>query len=124
MAKPHASPVLSERHLMSVYRDERTIKEQMELKQFEELERSLNMSAPRVDLNNGPVAKNHNGNGNRRSPDKSSRDSGVITPSDGSVTSPESEPHPCPYPSGQPQTSGSRRPSDPLPQVQFFIGLS
>ena len=28
VAKPHASPVLSERHLMSVYRDERTIKEQ------------------------------------------------------------------------------------------------
>ena len=62
MAKPHASPVLSERHLMSVYRDERTIKEQMELKHFEEIERSLNMSAPRADLNNGPVAhyNNHN----------------------------------------------------------------
>ena len=28
VARPHASPVLSERHLMSVYRDERTIKEQ------------------------------------------------------------------------------------------------
>ena len=62
VAKPHASPVLSERHLMSVYRDERTIKEQMELKHFEEIERSLNMSAPRTDLNNGPVAhyNNHN----------------------------------------------------------------
>ena len=28
VARPQASPVLSERHLMSVYRDERTIKEQ------------------------------------------------------------------------------------------------
>ena len=108
---------------------------QMELKQFEELERSLNMSAPRVDLNDGPAAaaaQNHNGNSNgnssRRSPDKSSRDSGVITPSDGSVTSPESEPpppHHAPYPGpqGPPSLSSGvgsgRKPSDPLPQVSF-----
>ena len=94
---------------------------QIELKQFEEIERSLNMSAPRADLNNGqPVAHNHNSN-SRRSPDKSSRDSGVITPSDGSVTSPESEPHPF-QPGQQPGQSsswGGRKPSDPLPQVQF-----
>ena len=64
----------------------------------------------------------------RRSPDKSSRDSGVITPSDGSeVTSPESEPpHPATYPGpqGPPSLSSGgvgsgRKPSDPLPQVGF-----
>jgi Leucine-rich repeat (LRR) protein len=120
VSKPHASPVLSERHLMSVYREEKTIKEQMELKQFEELERSLIISSPKTDLSAANYQRQqqhplHNQPEMRRSPDKTSRDSGVITPSDGSVTSPENEqslppPPPLPPPQG-------RKPSDPLPQA-------
>ncbi len=108
VSKPQASPVLSERHLMSVYEDERTIREQMELRQFEELERSLNIAADPTEEQKDvqpPLPK--------RSPpqDKSSRDSGVITPSDSSgVTSPDSD-------TTAALVQQTRKPSDPLPSA-------
>ena len=105
VTKPHASPILSERRLMSVYQDEKSIREQMELKQFEDLERSLNINIPNDNIKEPQT----NGNGVRKSPDKSSRDSGVITPSDCSVTSPETEQHP------NANFVAHRKQSDPLP---------
>ena len=82
--KPQASPALSERHLMSLAEDERAIKEQIELKQFEEFEKSLTITSG----TNSGVNTNPNATGDGR--DKMSRDSGLMTPSDGSLTSPDS----------------------------------
>ncbi len=127
VSKPLNSPVLSERHILSRYEDERTVKEQMELKQFEELEKSLNIMPNSPPLQEG-ASSNHvsakNSNGNialRRSPDKTSRDSGVITPSENTQIFPEDGIAtsdrtllPSSYPKPHHQT---RNPSDPLPQA-------
>ena len=101
VTKPQASPIVSEKHIMSVFQDEKSVKEQLELQQFEELERSLNI-AP-VETGNSNVRETTFVPVARKSPDKTSRDSGVITPSDGSTNSPENVTY--------------RKPSDPLPQA-------
>ena len=117
VTKANASPVLSERHILSVYQDEKTAKEELELSQFEELERAIlsnNFNKRNSSDINNMNAGNNRYLSTRMSPDKNSKDSGVITPSDagtnsGSRTSPEQDP---------PSISGmSRNPSDPLPQA-------
>ena len=113
VTKANASPVLSERHILSVYQDEQVAKE--ELNQFEEIERAIMKN----DFNKSEVRNSSTDNNGfastRRSPDKHSRDSGILTPSEGgtnsgSRTSPEQEPPSI--------VSGMfRNPSDPLPQA-------
>jgi erbb2-interacting protein len=112
VTKANASPVLSERHILSVYQDEKTAKEEIELSQFEELERAI-LSNKQTEIGNNRMESNKQIL-TRMSPDKNSRDSGILTPSEcgtnsGSRTSPEQD---------QPVISSmSRNPSDPLPQA-------
>ena len=118
VTKSNASPVLSERHILSVYQYEKTAKEEFELDQFEELERAILKNEfnqnNHVEGSNNTAETNNRFSSARMSPDKNSRDSGILTPSEGgtnsgSRTSPEQEQPPL--------SSMSRNPSDPLPQA-------
>ena len=119
VTKANASPVLSERHILSVYQDEKIAKSQFELAQFEEMERTINANGYN-DIVDGEINSTENFL-TRMSPDKNSRDSGIITPSEGgtnsgSRTSPEHDHQ------QQMVATGimSRNPSDPLPQAPSF----
>lgn len=96
VSKSNASPVVSEKHIKSVFKEEQLVKEQYELAQFEELEKALEITS-----NKSSCAATNT--------DKVSlRDSGVITPSEGE-TSPDQQENPM--------IVQSRNPSDPLPQA-------
>ena len=111
VTRPQASPLLNERHMMSLYRDEALVKEQMELKQFEDFERALSTVPQSKNSDQGQREQVQMMQSARKSPDKSSRDSGIITPSDESsstnVTSSNE--------SNDLATTAHRKPSDPLP---------
>jgi len=111
VSKPQVpGPLASEK----ICQDEKNIREQLELQQFEELERSLNISQPCQDSSSSPNERQEKllAEG-RRVSDKSSRDSGVITPSELSNNSPN-ETH-RPSPSATAHLHQGRKPSDPLP---------
>ena len=76
-------PTVTDQQLLSLFQEEKKAKEEIELQTFEDLERTLQTTEE------------------EGAPDKHSRDSGVMTPSEGSRTSPEH--------------SDTRNPCDPLP---------
>ena len=91
VTKPTVSPdgggQMTDHQLLTMFQEERTAKEQIELATFEELERTLKATTPHHQPQHfgqqmAPPLRHG-------SPDKTSRDSGVITPSEGSRTSPE-----------------------------------